>query len=351
MKEEITNRIIQLLNEEKIDGYMFKQKLLIVLNDYQITRQTTELALPMREQNESIFQKFLLSKVVNGMAERTIKYYGTQLAFIFNRINKSCLETTADDIRYYLAVRQAQDKISKTTACNESRVLSSFYDWLLKEDYIAKNPMNRVGIIKQPKIKKEAFTDLEIEKLRGACRNEKEKAIVEIFLSTGCRVSELVNIRLDEINGDTVLVHGKGSKDRYVYLNAKALYAIQKYIAKRTDKNPYLFPRMKSIAELPSNITRANRIDLFAKREFVQDDGHCRIDSIGQMCRKLAKRGGVEQANPHKFRRTCATLALRHGMPVEQVSQMLGHESIATTQIYLDLSEDDLAAAHRRYVV
>ena len=65
----------------------------------------------------------------------------------------------------------------------------------------------------------------------------------------------------------------------------------------------------------------------------------------------MAKQAGVKQANPHKFRRTCATMALRKGMPIEQVSKMLGHESIETTQIYLDLTEEELALAHRKYVV
>ena len=65
----------------------------------------------------------------------------------------------------------------------------------------------------------------------------------------------------------------------------------------------------------------------------------------------MAKRAGVKQANPHKFRRTCASMALRKGMPIEQVSKMLGNESIETTQIYLDLTEEELALAHRKYVV
>lgn len=65
----------------------------------------------------------------------------------------------------------------------------------------------------------------------------------------------------------------------------------------------------------------------------------------------MAKRAGAKQANPHKFRRTCATMALRKGMPIEQVSKMLGNESIETTQIYLDLTEEELALAHRKYVV
>lgn len=67
--------------------------------------------------------------------------------------------------------------------------------------------------------------------------------------------------------------------------------------------------------------------------------------------RKLAKRAGVGQANPHKYRRTCAAMALRRGMPIEQVSKMLGHEEIATTQIYLDLSESELEQAHKRFVI
>jgi site-specific recombinase XerD len=67
--------------------------------------------------------------------------------------------------------------------------------------------------------------------------------------------------------------------------------------------------------------------------------------------RKIAKKAGVERANPHKFRRTCATMALRHGMPIEQVSKMLGHNQLTTTQIYLDLDEAELEQAHKKYVV
>ena len=79
--------------------------------------------------------------------------------------------------------------------------------------------------------------------------------------------------------------------------------------------------------------------------------GHIDVSSVSTILRKLAKRAGVEHANPHKFRRTCATMALRRGMPIEQVSKMLGHEDVSTTQIYLDLSEDDLKQAHKKYVV
>ena len=73
--------------------------------------------------------------------------------------------------------------------------------------------------------------------------------------------------------------------------------------------------------------------------------------SIEACVRKIGQRAGVETCHPHRFRRTCATMALRRGMPIELVSKMLGHEQISTTQIYLDLSEKDIADAHHKYVV
>ncbi len=73
-------------------------------------------------------------------------------------------------------------------------------------------------------------------------------------------------------------------------------------------------------------------------------------DSIGQGIRNLGKRAGVEDTHPHRFRRTCATLAYRKGMPLEMVALMLGHADVKTTQIYLERSEDDLKQAHIKYV-
>ena len=81
------------------------------------------------------------------------------------------------------------------------------------------------------------------------------------------------------------------------------------------------------------------------------ENGHIGKGTIEARTRELANLAGVEKANPHKFRRTCATMALRRGMPIEQVSKMLGHEELSTTQIYLDLSEKDLEYAHSKYVV
>lgn len=70
---------------------------------------------------------------------------------------------------------------------------------------------------------------------------------------------------------------------------------------------------------------------------------------MNQMVKKIARRAGVEGCHTHRFRRTCATMALRRGMTIEMVSMMLGHEQLSTTQIYLDIREEDLKASHQKY--
>lgn len=211
--------------------------------------------------------------------------------------------------------------------------------------------MARIDRIKQEKTKKEALTELEIEQLRDATDDEREKFLIELLLSTGCRVSEVVQILVADIEGERILVHGKGQKDRYVYLNVKAQLALSNYMKERSDKNPYLFPRCESVQILKKRGLSQKDMRRWWKNEENVIDGHADKGTIEQTTRRIAKRAGVEHANPHKFRRTCATMALRRGMPLEQVSRMLGHEQISTTQIYLDLTEDELALAHKKYVI
>lgn len=89
-----------------------------------------------------------------------------------------------------------------------------------------KNPMNKVDPIKTEKVKKKAYDLMDLEKIRLGCRGNREKAIVETLASTWCRVSELVGIRIDAIEGNKILVKGKGAKERYCFLNARAKLAI-----------------------------------------------------------------------------------------------------------------------------
>ena len=146
-----------------------------------------------------------------------------------------------------------------------------------------------------------------------------------------------------------MIVHGKGDKDRTVYLTAKCMIAIQNYLNEREDDIDWLFPGGLGLDEDPSHGTRKARKGWYKHAELLKDKP-INTSSIEATVRKIGKRAGVPNTHPHRFRRTCATMALHRGMPIEQVSKMLGHEQITTTQIYLDLSEKDLELAHRKYV-
>ena len=349
-RQNLINRICMHFSERVDDLEMLRSELYITLNDYEITNRCTELAETDQECLENVLKRFLVAKAVKGCSERTIQLYSMSVRKVFTEINKRVEDVTPDDIRLYMGLRLRRDGVSKVTVGNEIRSLSSFYAWATAEEIIQKNPMLRVHKIKRQKVRKEALTEMEIERLRMAADGEMQKMMIEVLLSTGCRVTELVNIRIDEIQKDEITVHGKGEKDRKVYLNAKAELAVQVYLAKRRDENPYLLPGAKNMRERKGMDRKESRKNWWMDRNNLTE-GHITTSTVESTMRTIADRAEVEQANPHKFRRTCATFALRRGMPIEQVSRMLGHEEVGTTQIYLDLKEEDLKRSHEKYVV
>ena len=262
-------------------------------------------------------------------------------------------EITADDIKLYLAKKLRVDKVAKTTVDNSRRALSSFYAWMVKNEHITSNPMNKVEVMKYSKPKKRAFSDMDVELLRNNCRSERETMVVEVLLSTWVRVSELCQIRIDEIETDKVLVHGKGEKDRTVFLNAKAQLAIKNYLDKRKDNNPYLLPKAKftcNVKMYSKGVPKARQNTWYESPDLVAEDGYADKGTVEDMVRKLGKRACVKNTYPHRFRRTGATFALRSGMPFMTVSKLLGHANISVTQVYLDITDEELENEHGKYV-
>lgn len=326
-----------------------KNRFQIILDDYKVEPKETALVVYTEGKNEYYIKRFLLGKAVAGCTKQTLKQYDRELRRVFRDIGKDAEKITALDIQLYLA--EKMQRLSPVSVDNTRRFLSTFYGWCQREELILKNPMSRVENIKLKKQKKPAFSEIEVEKLRGACRNMREKAVVETLLSTGCRASELVQIRICDLKGRTIDVLGKGEKRRFVYLNAKAVFAISAYLEERKDDNPFLFPKMDAGVRSDMAMFKNAGAEWYKNPELVSCMGHMDKSSLEYMMRKLGNRAGVEKTHPHRFRRTCATFALRRGMPIEQVSKMLGHEQLDTTQIYLDLTESELAYAHSKYVV
>ena len=323
------NRVISILAEQKtVQLDSVRNVLDLVLNDYDVKLRECSLAIIDTDSRTRIIQNFLVAKKVEGRADSSLRQYNYQLVQFFGIIDKKVDEVTTNDIRFYLAKRQIDNSgISKVTLNNERRILNSFFSWCQAENYIVKNPMAAVGMIKQPKRIKKAFSEIEMEKLREACKTNRDKAMIEVLYSTGVRCHELVRIRLEDIDGDQISVIGKGDKERFVYLNAKSIVAIKKYLETRNNEGEYLFENQK------------------------KPFGKMSKGNVERVIREIGDAAGVKNTHPHRFRRTAATLALNRGMPIEQVQQMLGHENIGTTTLYARSELENVKASHRKYVV
>lgn len=345
-KKELEQNLIMLFERHEIRASNVEAELTLLLSGYDISKQ--ENALTEYTGGDTVYyrDRWLLDKKIGGCTDNTIKTYRTTYDGFFREVKKSPIQVTADDVRKFLAIKELRDGSSKSYLNDIRRPLSSFYTWMQDNELITKNPMRAVPRIKEPKVMRQAFSAEDIEKIRRAAQESKcTTMIVELLLSTGCRVGEIVKIRRDEIPEDLsrLLVHGKGQKDRYVYLNAKSKFALMDYLQIRSDSNPYLLP--KGLWKSGGSHNK----DWMSDPDRVDPREHTGTSTIGGRIRKLGKKAGVRDCHPHRFRRTCATMALRRGMPLEQVSKMLGHESIATTQIYLDLSETELERSHDKY--
>lgn len=302
----------------------------ITLKNVKLVEESTELAVKdPNDRRADILGRFTACKMIEGCSKRTISYYGNVLKAALREIPKQIEEITTDDIRWWMAMRMQRDKISKTTQDNDRRVLNSFFAWAVENDVILKNPMRTIKKVKQEKRVRKPFSDVEIERLRIAAQgNLRLTAMLEVMLSTGVRVGELVGLNRDSIDGDEAVVFGKGSKERVVYLNARARVSLKMYEDTRPDDDlePALFAAMnRPYARLG-------------------------ISAVEMEVRELGKAAGVNDVHPHRFRRTAATMALNRGMPIDQVQQMLGHEQIATTLIYAKSTQEAVKQAHKKWM-
>lgn len=277
--------------------------------------------------NTSLIDSFISSKRVEGCSKKTISYYQYTLNIILINLNKEILHLTTEDIRGYLDNYQKNSKASKTTIDNIRRVLSTFFKWL-EEDYIIKNPIKKIHKIRTGKIVKETLSDESIEILRDNCDNLRDLAIIDLLISSGIRVGELVNLNISDINFNSreCIVFGKGDKERKAYFDAKTKLHLEEYISSRKDDNEALFVHLKK------PYTRLN------------------ISGIEIRVRKLGKKLNIDKVHPHKFRRTLATKAIDKGMPIEQVQHMLGHTKVDTTLQYAMVEQNNVKITHRKFL-
>lgn len=305
----------------------------LALAPYDLTKTERNLVV-YDGTDKGLIGRYFVAKQAIGLSPNSLNQYRKTLSDFLATVQKHIKDITTEDVRLYIT----RKKMSGAGACYQNNIrlcLSSFFSFLHEEGLISLNPISRIKKIRQPKVVKEPFTEQEVEQMRNATDNLRDKAIIDFLFSTGCRVSEMTGVDKSDVDWDKgrVLVKGKGSKFRWVYLNARASVSLKAYLDSRTDSAMALFVGKSGSRKDP-------------------DKNPARLAKSGVevMVRTLGKSLGIEKVHPHRFRRTAATVALRRGMPIEQVSKILGHASLNTTTIYANSTQDDLAIAHRKYL-
>lgn len=280
-------------------------------------------------ENSQLISSFLSAKQVEGCSFKTIEYYQSIINKMITKVNKPIKKISTEDIRQYLSDYKEERQTSLTTIDNMRRIFSSFYSWLEDENYIIKSPVRRIHKIKTEKNVKTTFSDENIERMRDYCKNNiRNLVLIELLLTTGIRVGELVNLNISDINLEdrSCIVLGKGNKQREVYFDAKTKIHLQEYLNKRNDNVEALFVSKNKPHQRLS------------------------ISGIELIIKKIGKNIDLDNAYPHKFRRTLATMAIDKGMPIEQVQKLLGHVKIETTMHYAMVNQSNVKISHKKYI-
>ena len=281
-----------------------------------------ELADEMEQ--DDLLDCYVSAMKVECRSQKTIDRYVYVIGRMMEFVKVPTRRVSVYHLRNYLT-HEKERGICEQTLEGYREIFSAYFNWLQRESLIDRNPCVNLGVIKVPKKEKKTYTDAELERLNWFCGNIRDRAILHFLRSTGCRISEITGLNRDQVNLELLecVVHGKGNKERTVYLDEVAGMLLAEYLNGRIDDVPALFINKQ----------------------------HDRLNPGGvrAMLNKLAEKAGVDHVHPHKFRRTLATDLARHGMPIQEVAKVLGHEKLDTTMKYVVLNKDDVKASYRRY--
>jgi tyrosine recombinase XerC len=277
---------------------------------------------------------------VRGLSPHTVEGYSRDLASYYDFLTVDGIDATdvtPRQARGYIS-SLTREKHAPATVNRALSVLKGYYSFLIKQDLVSSNPFASIGSLKRSGTLPEVLFESEVSKILD--RDEKGKddfftqrngLILELLYSTGCRVSELVGIDITDISvkAGSVLVHGKGSKERLVFLGSKASRSLIEYLAYRKSR------------------VRAHDPDSVKALIINSRGGRITRRSVGAIVREYAGSLRIpKRVSPHTFRHSFATHLLDHGADLRAVQEMLGHANLSTTQVYTHLGFDRLKAAY-----
>lgn len=324
-KTDIINEVVYEMSNELTREQQDRLKItfLVKMHDFDITEMRLLPAMDVHD-NEWILKRYVIDSLAADRKESTVKAYVGAVRELFRETGKHYSQITSQDITDFLAIKQHRDKISQNYKSTLYRYFSAFFGWAYDNEHIKSNIMSKVPHVKQTQKKKERLTDEEIEDIRDACNTLKEKALLELLLSTGMRVGEVSALNLSDLDlhHKQVSIYGeKTNRYRTGLLTTKAVKALRQYINSREyctdalficDRKPY------------------NRLQ---------------NSSIEKMVKDIAKRAGITRipVTVHVYRKTFASIMYKKTKDVLMVSKLLGHaKTDMTVQYYLIDDIDDM---------
>lgn len=280
------------------------------------------------------------SQVERGLSDNTINAYRQDLeefrTFVENE-GMASWPTEASDVDAFLA---RQRDLNKATS-SISRLISSmrkFYQWLARQNIQKLNPMLEIDLPKKERRLPTALSQAEMNRLLEQPNTKRklgirDRAILETLYATGMRVSELINLELQDLHDDLGLVRvlGKGEKERLIPISPVALDWIKKY------ENEVRDPLILQVGKSDEHIFLNNRGKKITRQ------------AIWQMIKKYCQMSAItKDVTPHTLRHTFATHLLENGADLRVVQEILGHSDISTTQIYTNLSQKQILNVYQK---
>ncbi len=261
-----------------------------------------------------MFDKLETELKIRGFSNRTVESYLYHNINFSNFIKKDPKEVNEQDAKKYLAYLISDKKYSPRSANLALSSLKFFYNEVLQN--------SAFNEVKAPKLEKKLPTVLtkdEIKKLLNAVNNPKHMLIIEFMYSSGLRVSECVNLKIDDLDISEKMgkiKHGKGNKERYIILSDNLINHFNNYISKKKDNSQYVF----SVNGRPITTRQAQKV-----------------------VKEAAKKAGLKKrVFCHALRSSFATHLLEAGTDIRVIQELLGHSDLSTTQIYTKVSTQQL---------
>lgn len=309
--------------------------LAVTLNGYNITPKEANIVVyDGVESSQRLIKLYRDCKIVEGCSKDYCKNLLYLLPMLFDYLGKDAKEISSMDVRAFLAYYKTTRNVSDSTLDRVRRDINGFFAWLVNEQYITRNPCSSIKDIKAVHKERESLSRLELEEIRLGVRDEKERMVIEVLYGTACRVSELVRIKLTDIDWTkehpTIKLYGKGKKERVIALPPKANLAVKAYLNNRKSNSEYLLVGERDFHRAVSTNTVRNIIKHIEAR--------------------LSKDIIRHHLHPHLMRHTAATIAVNGGMPIQEVQVMLGHTKIETTTRYAHVDKRQVYNDQIRYI-